>query len=177
MRPLAQSNGHDAPGLIDQLVPSVAAAPSLRFREDHSDQDQQKYLRTATAWPQDYQPDTERSAVLGLRRYPGYEHERSVLCEFSDVLSEEERAQLEAEWRREFERSWRPNFCYCKEGRIFTGDIARELHWLWADIPPPYLDKLMAERERRGRVCEVQEESQQGEAVTETSSPHERRAG
>ena len=25
MRPLAQSNGHDAPGLIDQLVPSVAA--------------------------------------------------------------------------------------------------------------------------------------------------------
>jgi len=25
VRPLAQSNGHDAPGLIDQLVPSVAA--------------------------------------------------------------------------------------------------------------------------------------------------------
>ena len=25
MRPLAQSNGHDAPGLIDELVPSLAA--------------------------------------------------------------------------------------------------------------------------------------------------------
>ena len=25
MRPLAQSNGHDAPGLIDKLVPSLAA--------------------------------------------------------------------------------------------------------------------------------------------------------
>ena len=24
MRPLAQSNGHDAPGLIDELVPSLA---------------------------------------------------------------------------------------------------------------------------------------------------------
>jgi len=110
-------------------------------------------------------------------RHPGPEHERSILYEFTDALSVDERAELEAHWRREFERSWRPNFCYCKEGRIFTGDIARELHWLWADIPPPYLDKLMAERERRGRVCEVQEESQQGEAVTETSSPHERRAG
>jgi hypothetical protein len=25
VRPLAQSDGHDAPGLIDELVPSVAA--------------------------------------------------------------------------------------------------------------------------------------------------------
>ena len=25
MRPLAQTNGHDAPGLIDELVPSLAA--------------------------------------------------------------------------------------------------------------------------------------------------------
>src|SRR5215831_455581 len=42
----------------------------------------------------------------GLYRYPGYEHERSTLYEFSDVLSAEERTELEAQWRREFDRSF-----------------------------------------------------------------------
>jgi hypothetical protein len=117
----------------------------------------------------------------GLRRYPGYEHERSVLYEFSDVLSEAERSQLEAEWRKEFDRSWDPHFFHCAgPGKIFSGDHARELHWLWADIPPALVDAWTAERQRRGEVvCELQEESQDGEAVTETSSPpdNERHAG
>src|SRR5262249_29213471 len=108
------------------------------------------------------------------RRHPGIEHPRSILYEFTDVLSAEGRVELEQWWCEQFERSWRSNFSYYKEGRIFTGDIARELHWLWADIPPPYLDKLMAERERRGQViCKLQEESQQEEAVAETDGPHD----
>ena len=99
----------------------------------------------------------------GLRGYAGYEHERSVLYETPGVLSELERSQLETKWRSEFLTTWREGFSYFKEGRIFTGEIARELHWLWADIPPELVDRWMAERERRGRtVCELQD--QRGEA-------------
>jgi hypothetical protein len=65
----------------------------------------------------------------GLRGYAGYEHERSILYETSGVLGEQERTELEARWREEFEPSWSPGFSYSSEGRIFTGEIARELHW------------------------------------------------
>jgi hypothetical protein len=85
-------------------------------------------------------------------RHPGIAHERSILYEFSDVLSADERAQLETQWREEFERCWSPNFSFFSGGKIYSGDVARELHWLWADLPPPLLDELMSERERRGRV-------------------------
>src|SRR5262249_53409942 len=44
------------------------------------------------------------------RRHPGIEHQRSILYEFTDVLSAEERVELEQWWREQFERSWRPNF-------------------------------------------------------------------
>jgi hypothetical protein len=104
-------------------------------------------------------------------RHPGPEHERSILYEFTDALSADERAELEAWWRREFDRSWDEHFFYCAgPDKIFTGDIAREYHWLWADIPPELVDRWMAERERRGRVIhKLQEESQQ-EAAAETGN-------
>jgi len=94
-------------------------------------------------------------------RFPGSKvHERSILYEFSDVLSAAERTELEAYWRKEFERSWAPNFSFYADGKIYSGDAARWQHWLFVDLPPPLLDQLMAERERRGRVVrELQEES------------------
>ena len=122
------------------------------------------------------------AAEKGLpSRHPGTDHERSILYEFSDALSAEERAELETEWKREFDRSWGEHFFYCAgPDKIYSGDDARWQHWLFVDLPPPLLDKLMVERQRRGEVvCELQEESQHGEAVTETSSPpdNERHAG
>ena len=45
-------------------------------------------------------------------RHPGVAHERSSLYEFSDILSADERTELEAWWRKEFELSWRPNFFF-----------------------------------------------------------------
>jgi hypothetical protein len=93
------------------------------------------------------------------------------LYEFSDALGAEERAELEQWWREQFDKTWEAGFSYFKEGRIFTGDIARELHWLWADLPPPLLDKFMAERQRRARtVRDLQD--QRGDSVAETSSPY-----
>jgi hypothetical protein len=94
------------------------------------------------------------------RRHPGT-HEQSILYEFTDVLSAEERAELEAYWRREFERSWDPHFFFCAgPDKNFAGDAARWRHYLFVDLPPPLLDKWMAERQRRGQViCELEEES------------------
>jgi hypothetical protein len=108
----------------------------------------------------------------GLHRYPGYEHERSTLFEFTDVLSAEERVELEREWKREFDRSWDEHFFYyAGPDKIYSGDDARWAHWLFCDVPPPLLDRWLAEHERRGQVIrELQEESQQEETVAETGN-------
>jgi hypothetical protein len=100
-------------------------------------------------------------------RYPGFEHERSVLYESSDVLGADERAELEAWWRREFDRSWDEHFFYCAgPDKIYSGDDARWAHWLFVDLPPPLLDKWMAERERcAGVIRELEEESPPAEAT------------
>jgi hypothetical protein len=86
-------------------------------------------------------------------RYPTSQYERSVLWE-AGVLGEEERAQLESEWKREWERCWDdPHFFHCAgPDKNFTGDEARVRHLVWADVPPALVDLWLAERERRGRV-------------------------
>ena len=86
-------------------------------------------------------------------RFPGYAHERSALYEFTDILSAEERAELEAGWRREFDRSFDEHFFVNLEpGKICSGEEARWRHWLFVDLPPPLVDKWLAEREQRGCV-------------------------
>jgi len=119
------------------------------------------------------------SSQFGLHRYPTSQYERSVLRETPGVLGATERADLEREWRCAWDRCWEQHdFFHCAgPDKIYSGDEARVRHLAWADVPPALVDKWLAERERRGLVREMQEESQQGEAVAETSSPHERRAG
>jgi len=96
-------------------------------------------------------------------RHPAL-HERSILYEFSDVLSAEERAELEAEWRKEFDRTWDTNFSFYADGKYYTGDVARELAWIAMDLPMVLHDKFMAERKRRGRVVrQLEEESSTGQ--------------
>jgi hypothetical protein len=87
---------------------------------------------------------------MGLR-YPGFEYERSVLWETPGVLSEEERAELEREWRRQWDRCWDDlHFFHCAgPDKNFTGDEARVRHLSWADVPPALVDLWLAERERR----------------------------
>jgi hypothetical protein len=74
------------------------------------------------------------------------------------VLSEEERTMLERQWREDFERSWSPNFSFFSGGKIYSGDDARELHWLWADLPPELHERWMAARQRSCTIRELQEE-------------------
>jgi len=102
-------------------------------------------------------------------RHPGA-HQQSILYEFSNALGVEERGQLEVEWRKEFDKTWREGFSYFHEDQIFFADIARELAWIAMDLPVVLHDRWMAERQLRGlAVCE--------EAVAETGSRHKRRAG
>ena len=45
-------------------------------------------------------------------RWPGYDREQSTLY-LAGLLGDEEKVELEAEWRRHFERSQVPGFTFC----------------------------------------------------------------
>src|SRR5262249_12066035 len=69
-------------------------------------------------------------------RYPGSDYERSILWETPGVLTEQERAELEREWRCEWDRCWEDeqHFFHCAgPDKIYTGDEARVRHLAWAD--------------------------------------------
>jgi hypothetical protein len=57
-------------------------------------------------------------------RWPGYDAERSTLWRAGLLLGDDERAALEAEWRREFDVA----------KRLPAGE-RRAQHYAWADIP------------------------------------------
>ena len=90
---------------------------------------------------------------MGLR-YPGSQYERSVLWE-AGVLTEQERAELEREWRCQWDRCWdeQRDFFHCAgPDKIYRGHEARVRHLAWADVPPALVYLWLAERERRGQV-------------------------
>jgi hypothetical protein len=75
----------------------------------------------------------------GDLKHPGYDRERSFLFEHN-VLSEAERAELLAGWRKEFEHA-------CS----LEGAAARKSHLDWADVPDSLRQQWRATRRRRGR--------------------------
>src|SRR5262249_34170199 len=57
----------------------------------------------------------------GDLKYPGYDRERSYLYEHN-VLTEQERVEVEHQWKAEFERAYRPHFFYtAAPGEILHG--------------------------------------------------------
>jgi hypothetical protein len=88
----------------------------------------------------------------GDLRYPGYNHERSVLFEHGR-LDEAECAELVAWWRQEFERTQERGFQLCLgPGRFLKGASARRQHYRWADIPRELLSQWSAEYRRSRRT-------------------------
>src|SRR5262249_48691660 len=86
---------------------------------------------------------------MGLR-YPTYAYERSVLWE-AGVLTEQERVELEREWRREWKHCWdeQRDFFHCAgPSKIYNGDEARVRHLAWADVPPELVYRWLEEREQ-----------------------------
>jgi hypothetical protein len=82
---------------------------------------------------------------------PAYDVERSTLWRIG-TLGEEERDELEDEWRREFERSYDSHFFYtAAPGEILHGVRARRAHYAWADIPQELVEAWTAERRPRRR--------------------------
>ncbi len=80
------------------------------------------------------------------------DRERSALFE-AGLLGVEEREQLVAWWRRQFERAYEPLFFHCEgPGRYFSGAVGRRKHYRWADIPRSLLKEWAAQRRRRGRT-------------------------
>jgi hypothetical protein len=82
--------------------------------------------------------------------WPGYDTERSALYA-AGLLGEEEKAQLESEWRHDFERAANPGFVLTlSPDEHLTGAAARRAHYRWADIPAQLVRKWTAER-KEGR--------------------------
>ena len=80
--------------------------------------------------------------------WPGYEAERSTLY-LAGLLDVEEKAALETEWRRDFERGCDPGFAISlRPDEHLTGAAARRALWADIDIPRELVRKWTAERKR-----------------------------
>jgi hypothetical protein len=83
--------------------------------------------------------------------YPGYDAEQQALYR-AELLGPDERAELLAFWRREYERAHEPHFFFCQgPGRILEGVKARRAQYAWAGIPRELLKQWTAQRRRQGR--------------------------
>jgi hypothetical protein len=90
----------------------------------------------------------------GDLRYPGYDRERSVLYE-AGLLGDAELRELVSEWRRQFLRTYEPNFFFTDSpDRILRGAAARQAHFDWADIPDKLIEQWTEERRHRPAVAE-----------------------
>ena len=75
-----------------------------------------------------------------------YDRERSILWE-AGIVTGEERTELEAKWRKEFEQADRPDFFTHSNGKVVRGAAARRAHYRWADIPRALVEAWTAERQ------------------------------
>jgi hypothetical protein len=87
----------------------------------------------------------EFEAPAGLKR--DYDTERSTLWA-AGLLGDEERAELEREWRKEYQRAHQPNFVFHGRAGILKGAEAIAAHLAWADVPLKLLTEWAAQREQ-----------------------------
>jgi hypothetical protein len=90
------------------------------------------------------------AADLGLK-FPGDERERSYLFE-RGVLPKAECIELVRFWRREFARSYAPNFFTHRGSEVLYGAAARRAHFCSIDLPASLRRKFMAERKRHAKA-------------------------
>jgi len=94
---------------------------------------------------------------------PAYDVERSTLWR-AGVLSAEEKAELEREWRCGFETAQTPDFSMNTGCEILTGARAQTAHYRWADVPAELVQRWTAEHKRRRRRGAPLEEAVTGVA-------------
>jgi hypothetical protein len=86
--------------------------------------------------------------AAGDLKYPGYAHERSFLWR-AGVLTADERAELEAEWKTAFAEAVAPEFTLNDGNGILVGDCARAAHYAHHDIPDKLVKRWSAAARRR----------------------------
>jgi hypothetical protein len=91
-------------------------------------------------------------AALGLTR--NYDCERSMLWR-AGILSADERAELEGEWRKEFARAHQPGFVTHGRGGMLKGEEAIAAHLAWADVPAELVKTWEGEKLFTCRKCEA----------------------
>src|SRR5262249_32768364 len=91
---------------------------------------------------------------------PPYDLERSTLWRMG-LLSVDEKAALEAEWKAAFQEARAPDFTVNDgSGELLKGDCARAVHYAWADIPRELVKRwLAAARRRRARAIRNRKEA------------------
>jgi hypothetical protein len=85
-----------------------------------------------------------------------YDTERSTLFAHG-LVSDEEREQLLAEWKAEFDKAQARGFALTLgPGEVLYGAAARRAHYCWADIPPALVREWTAQRKplkRKSAPC------------------------
>jgi hypothetical protein len=101
----------------------------------------------------------------GAPPYPGPDREASTLYA-AGLLGEAEKVELEADWRREFDRAQEPGFWLCLgPGDWLEGAAARRAHYRWADIPRALVKRWTAERKRQARTIRQLQDAAEFESV------------
>jgi hypothetical protein len=99
-----------------------------------------------------WRPDGWWSFESTVPRPDDYERERALLWEHN-LLSPEERAELETEWREEFEHAQTPDFTCCiGPSKWLAGPAARRAAYRSASIPHALIRKWTKERRCRERT-------------------------
>jgi hypothetical protein len=91
---------------------------------------------------------------------PNGEGQEAILFEHN-LLGEQEREQLVAQWRRHFDRAQKPGFSFCtgifKPGAKYAtwleGAAAKRAHYEWAGIPKSLLAQWIEEQRRRSKAA------------------------
>ena len=97
--------------------------------------------------------------------WPGIERQASTLYE-AGLLGDEERAELERDWRQEYDDAQDPEFWICLgPGERLEGAAARRAHYRWADIPRSLVKRWTAERKRQARTIRQLQDAAECESV------------
>jgi hypothetical protein len=78
----------------------------------------------------------------------------AALWEVDGLLDDIERAALEAEWRRQFDKAQASDFAYCTSDpeNWLKGAPARRAHYKWCGLPRALVRQWSAERRRSRRI-------------------------
>jgi hypothetical protein len=96
-----------------------------------------------------FRPDAWWAFEAPITRPSDDDYERAALWE-AGLLSDEERAEFEAEWREEFEYTLAPDFMLCiGPGKWLKGITARRAALRSAGIPRALIKRWSAARRRR----------------------------